>query len=436
MKRVGNIFDRVLERGNLELAFWKASRGKRSRDDQRGYQGNLDSELDRLRAGLAAGDFKIGDFRRFTIFDPKEREICAVPFGERVLHHALMNVCEPYFDRWLIFDTYACRKGKGQVSAVKRAQSFARRREWFMKCDFRKYFDSIPHDRLKAALERRFKDPQILGWFFRIVDSYEKTAGRGLPIGSLTSQHFANFYLDGLDRFASSRKERKGRKDSEGYVRYMDDFVFWSDDKSALLSLRGEIDGFVGEALGLELKQEPFINRTRHGMDFLGMRVFPSAVRLGRASRLRYRRKIKAYDAAFERGEWGEAEYQARITALTAFTEHADSRAWRRRILAVCEEHRARTVSCAAAAGTTTRGTAARQTATGTSQTTATGTTASASAAPQHRRAIRAVPADGRFAPQGATNKNKCGGASSDAERSAAPLFIHDSWRNPQCRCS
>lgn len=436
MKRIGYIFDRVLERGNLELAFWKASRGKCARDDQRRYGRNLDCELDRLREGLASGDFKVGDFRRFTIYDPKEREICAVPFGERVLHHALMNVCEPYFDKWLVCDTYACRKGKGQVAAVKRAQSFARRYEWFMKCDFRKYFDSIPHDRLKAALENRFKDPRMLGWFFKIIDSYEKTAGRGLPIGSLTSQHFANFYLDGLDRFASSCKEHNSRQDGAGYVRYMDDFVLWSNDKSALLRLRGEIAGFSGETLGLELKQEPFINRTRHGMDFLGMRVFPNAVRLSRASRLRYARKLKAYDAAFDSGEMGEAEYQARVTALTAFTEHADSRAWRRKILAVCEERRVRTVSCAAAAGTTTRGTAVRQTATGTGQATATGTTASAFVAPQHRRTIRAVPADGRFAPQGATNKNKRGGASSDAERPTAHFTNLEPGRIVQCRCS
>ena len=277
MKRVGNIFDGVIERSNLELAFWKASRGKRCREDQKRFQAHLDEELSRLRYGLVNGDYPIGDFRRFTIYDPKEREICAASFGERVLHHALMNVCEPYFDRWLVYDSYACRKGKGQIAAVKRAREFASRFAWFMKCDFRKYFDTIPHANLKAARSCRFKDPHVIAWFFRIVDSYEKVTGRGLPIGSLTSQHFANFYLGPLDRFVPGTR----------YVRYMDDFIFWADDKAALLALRDRLEDFVHKELDLGLKQRPFINRTRHGMDFLGMRVFSNAVRLGRAPRAR-----------------------------------------------------------------------------------------------------------------------------------------------------
>lgn len=416
MKRIGYLFDQIVDPDNLRLAFLKASRGKRFRDDQWLFQRHLDAEIRRLHDGLLSGEYPIGNFKRFTIYDPKEREICAVPFGERVLQHALMNVCEPYFDKWLVYDSYACRKGKGQVAAVKRARLFAHRYEWFMKCDFRKYFDSIPHDRLKEALERRFKDPFLLGWFDRIVDSYEKTSGKGLPIGSLTSQHFANFYLDPLDRFSAAAPT--------SYVRYMDDFVFWSGDKSVLLALRRTVVDFARENLGLELKQEPFVNRTLHGMDFLGMRVFPDAIHLGRSSRVRYRRKLKAYTDAFENGEWGNSEYQARLTALTAFTEQADACAWRRKILAVCEEPRARTECCAAAAGTTTRGTVAPRTATGTTPATATTTTGSASLAPQHRRTCRAVPADGPFPLKCGTNEPRRVGPSSEAESSGvSPLW-------------
>lgn len=196
MKRIGHLFERVIDTENLRLAFYKASRGKRVREDQRAWQGNLEGEIACLREGLLRLDYPIGNYRRFTIYEPKEREICAASFGERVLHHALMNVCEPYFDKWLVFDSYACRKGKGQIAAVARAARFASRYRWFLKCDFRKYFDSLPHDRLKAMLARRFKDPMIIAWFGRIVDSYEKTPGRGLPIGNLTSQHLANLYLD------------------------------------------------------------------------------------------------------------------------------------------------------------------------------------------------------------------------------------------------
>ena len=125
MKRIGHLFECVVEPENLRLAFVKASRGKRQRADQMAFQRNLDEELHRLREGLLAGDYPIGNYRRFTIWEPKEREICAASFGERVLHHALMNVCEPYFDRWLVFDSYACRQGKGQLKAVQRAAARA-----------------------------------------------------------------------------------------------------------------------------------------------------------------------------------------------------------------------------------------------------------------------------------------------------------------------
>ena len=330
MKRIGHLFERIVEPDNLRLAFIKASRGKRQRDAQVLFQRNLDCELHKLREGLLAGDYPIGDYRRFTIWEPKEREICAASFGERVLHHALMNVCEPYFDSWLVPDTYACRKGKGQLKAVQRAQVLASRHAWFLKGDFRKYFDSIPHDRLLALLERKFKDPVLLFWFRRIVESYEKTPGRGLPIGNLTSQHFANLYLDRFDRF---------RQDVP-YVRYMDDFVFWSDDKEELLALRQSLERFVAEELGLSFKACPFVNRTCMGMDFLGMRVFPSTIHLNHESKARFRRKFRAYEKVYARGEWTEEVLQARVTALTAFTEQVRAVPWRRRFLADCEERR------------------------------------------------------------------------------------------------
>lgn len=125
MKRIGHLFERVVDPDNLRLAFVKASRGKRHRADQMRFQQNLNAELLRLREGLLAGDYPVGEYRCFTIWEPKEREICAAPFGERVLHHALMNVCEPYFDSWLVADSYASRKGRGQLKAVRRAQYFA-----------------------------------------------------------------------------------------------------------------------------------------------------------------------------------------------------------------------------------------------------------------------------------------------------------------------
>ena len=323
MKRVGNIFEDVVEPTNLELAFWKASRGKRARQDQREYAANLDAELARLRDGLIDGTYPIGNYRRFIVYEPKERIICAAAFRERVLHHALMNVLEPWIEKWLIFDTYACRKGKGQIAAVKRAQRFARKYRYFLKCDIRKFFDSVSHEGIEEMLNRKIKDRRVVAWLMKIVATYETTPGRGLPIGNLTSQHLANLYLDRLDRHVPAVSK-------VSYVRYMDDFVCWSDDKAVLCRIRDAVADFLRREFGLELKESPYINRTFHGMDFLGMRVYPGRVRANRASLDRFERKARLYDHLLADGTWSESLYQERMTALTAFLQQADTLGWRR----------------------------------------------------------------------------------------------------------
>ena len=323
MRRVGNVFDSICEPENLRLAFLKACRGKRHKTAQRAYSENLDDNLVRLREGLLGLNYPIGNYIRFTVYDPKEREICAATFSERVLHHALMNVCGPWFDKWLIHDSYACRIGKGQLKAVARAQVFARRYPWFLKADIRKFFDSVPHDRLMSLLTRKFKDQRLLAWFEKIIGAYETEAGYGLPIGNLTSQYFANLFLDPLDRLCAQKFP---------YVRYMDDFAIWANTKDALKAMRGEIVTFVRERLGLEVKNEPFINQTARGMDFLGMRVFPHVMRLSRQSAVRFRKKAGRYAHAFSEGCWTERQYQERITALTAFVCQANTLAFRRKV--------------------------------------------------------------------------------------------------------
>lgn len=319
MRRAGNIFEDVLDRGNIRIAFLKASRGKRLRADQQIFQANLDDELERLREGLADGTYPVGNYMRFKVFDPKEREICAASFGKRVLHHALMNVCEPYFDKWLVDRSYACRRGYGQLRAVRMASRLACRYRWYLKCDFCRFFDSIPHSGLKSMLHRKFKDDRLVFWFEKIISAYETSPARGLPIGNLTSQHLANLYLDPLDRMAGGR-----------YVRYMDDFILWSEDKESLRRIKRDEILAVCSRLGLTLKNEPILNRSALGMDFLGMRILPGNVRLSRRSRDRYERRLRWYDHQLAEGSLDESRYQERVTALTAFVLQADSSAWRR----------------------------------------------------------------------------------------------------------
>lgn len=199
---------KIADGENLRLAFWKAAKGKRGKADCLAFREGLEENLTALGEELLAGDVSVGDYHYFKVHDPKERLICAAAFRERVLHHALMNVCEPVLERAAVFDSYACRKGKGRLRAVDRAQGYARGYRWFLKMDIRQYFASVHQATLRQLLGRKFKDPVLLGVFDRIIGSYRSAPGRGLPIGNLTSQHFANFYLAPLDRFLKETLQR------------------------------------------------------------------------------------------------------------------------------------------------------------------------------------------------------------------------------------
>lgn len=329
MKRAGHLFERIVERENLRHAFHRAARGKRDRSDARIFAGDLENNLQEIARQLLAGTFPLGRFHQFVIRDPKQRIITAPCFPERVLHHAIMRVCEPVFERWLIDDTFACRTGKGRDAALLRAKQFAGRFPAFLKLDIRKYFDSISHEVLLDRLTRLFKDRRLLHLFERIITSFRSDAGRGLPIGSLVSQHFANFYLGWGDRFVKETLRVRG------YVRYMDDMSLWSDSPSRMKAMLAVYKEFFQVELQLDLKPEPYINRTAHGMDFLGCRVFRGHITLNRRSKVRYRRKLKTLEAEYNTGELSAAELQQRADSLTAFTQTAGVSSWqfRRRVL-------------------------------------------------------------------------------------------------------
>jgi RNA-directed DNA polymerase len=323
MKRASRLMERVHDRATLREAFARASLGKRTKRDALAFGLRLDENLAELARELVQGTYEVGPYHQFTIFDPKERVITAPCFRDRVLHHALNLVCEPVFERFLIADTFACRRGKGRIRAVERAQYFSRRYPWFLKLDIRKYFNSIDHEILSKRLGKKFKDRRLLDLFDRIIASYEVMPGHGVPIGSLTSQHFANFYLGWLDRFV-----KEGLR-AGGYVRYMDDFVVWGEDRAWLSGVRDRVREFVERELSLGLKPEPYINRCRFGMDFLGCRVKPSHVSLNRRSRVRFGRKLRWLEREHAAGRLDEASLQQRATALVAFTHAGPTVSWR-----------------------------------------------------------------------------------------------------------
>jgi len=325
MKRPGFLIEPIADMANLELAYYKARRGKIAKAQVLAFGNHLRGNLKVLQAQILSGEIEIGGYNYFTVYDPKKRQICAAPFAQRVLHHALMNVCHPFFERQQIHDSYASRIGKGTYAALKRAAAFNSRYTWFLKLDVRKYFGTIHHGELRSQLCGMFKDPHLLRIFDRIIDSYCVEPDRGVPIGNLTSQYFANHYLSAADHFAKENLRLPA------YVRYMDDMVLWHDDKAALLEAGLRFQDFIRERLKQELK--PFcLNNNTAGLPFLGYLLYPDTIRLAHRSRQRYIQKIKTYQAALDSGLWTQHEFQNHAMPLTAFTQHADAKAFRQKV--------------------------------------------------------------------------------------------------------
>ncbi len=245
MKRTGHLFEQVADFHALCAAARRAARGKGGTQSASSFLFHMEGEVLQLQREILDGTYRPRQYRTFYISDPKPRTISAADFRDRVAHHALCAILEPLFERTAIEDSYACRAGKGSHLAVQRAQYFARRLGRFLKLDIRKFFETLDHDVLKAALRRIIKDERLLELTGRIIDhgAPGSPRGRGLPIGNLTSQHFANFYLGPLDRFIKQELRVLG------YVRYMDDFLLFSDSKEFLRQAHRRICEFVESEL-------------------------------------------------------------------------------------------------------------------------------------------------------------------------------------------
>ncbi len=328
MKRANHLIKEIADPDNLRLAFWKACKGKNQSIRVVEYQHTLQTNLSRLRMEILSGEVTIGDYHYFTIFDPKQRLICAAAFSEQVLQHALMNICHKHFEKKQIFDSYASRPNKGSHAALKRAKFYCRNKSWFLKLDVQKFFASIHHDCLKNQIQHVYKDNTLIHIFNEIIDSYQDNTDRGVPIGNLTSQYFANHYLTGLDRFIKEKLRCKS------YVRYMDDMVLWHNDKSWLKRAHIAVQEFIKTQLQCNLKPE-LLNRTQQGLPFLGYRLFPFHIRLTQRSKKRFIKKMQILDLMYESGTWSEDVCQRRALPLISFTDFADSLAFRKKVLKI-----------------------------------------------------------------------------------------------------
>ncbi len=323
MKREGYLFEQVAAFDNLVSAAQRAFRGKKKYTLRAAaFYFNLEQEALVLEQDLRSGNYHPAPYSTFTIYEPKRRKISASDFRDRVVHHAICDVLEPLLDRGMIFDSYACRTEKGSHAAVKRAQKFSRRFQYFLKCDIRKYFETIDHELLKTILARKIKDRALLDLLFLIIDhqvpGYQP--GKGVPIGALTSQLFANVYLSELDHFL------KDRLSIQGYLRYMDDFLVFGHSKASLREWRDLIRQFVTDRLLLELKEEALLLApVSQSIPFLGFRIFRNLIRLDRRHLIRFRRKIRAREQAYQHGEIDEETLIRSVNSMVAHVSHANT---------------------------------------------------------------------------------------------------------------
>lgn len=370
---MGGLHERISNWDNVALAVHRAARGRRQKPEVVAYLEKLEEEMGSLMEQLSTGRLHCGTSHSFLIHDPKERLITAPAFRERVLHHAVMNVCGPVLERRQPQESYACRVGKGTFRALEAARCAAGRAPWFLKLDVRKYFDSIPHELLHAALGRVFREERVVGMLMQLVRAYRPGEKTGLAIGTLVSQHLANHYLVRLDSFLL----QGGAGRIRGYVRYMDDLAVWFDSGPAAVDASECVNRFTAGHLSLCFKTR-FVNRSIHGMDFLGHRVHPHWIGLSRSTRRRHVRELRRLQEAGADGTATEREVQVRATSLYSFIRHARSLGWRRRVVQALEEWPQAEVGCfVVAAGSTTAGTPGPASATATIP--ATGTTTSVS---------------------------------------------------------
>ena len=305
------------------LALQKAARGKRHRPDVQAFFENLDANLNRLGQDIRKSQLPYGRFRAFVIHDPKKRLIHAACFEDRVFHHALINLAGDVLERAMVPQSYACRSGMGVHNAVKKVQLHLRRYGYYGKIDIESYFSSIPHQRLLEVLSRLFKGAEWFAQLTRIIASYQNAPQTGLPIGSLTSQYFANYFLDGLDRLLSEMPMVRS------HVRYMDDIIWWCDDKSSVREVLQRVADWLWQKRELKIKPSVQIQSCSQGVTYCGFRILRGTVRLSRRRKRRYQQRRQYWEQLYQHDIIDEQQLQRAFAGVHAITAQTDSRAWR-----------------------------------------------------------------------------------------------------------
>lgn len=315
MKRHGNLYEQVCSEDNMVLAWEKARKGKTNTYGVRLFEKDLENNMKQLRDELASGTYRTSEYSVFTIYDPKEREIYRLPFRDRIVHHAIMNVMEPIWTSIFIQHTYSCIKGRGihaVLKALKRDLNDVENARYCLKMDVKKFYPSVDHEILKAIIRKKVKDNRLLNLLDLIIDS-----APGVPIGNYLSQFFANLYLSYFDHWLKETKQVKY------YYRYADDMVILAPDKPYLNKLLTEITFYLYIELNLQLNgnYQVFPVSSR-GIDFVGYKFYHTHILMRKTIKKRLCRKA----AKLNKKDIDAKSYRMQIAPWLGWAKHCNSK--------------------------------------------------------------------------------------------------------------
>lgn len=332
MRTYNNLFNKLIQPENLFRAWEEFKRDKGRKEDVLEFEKNLESEIFKLYRELKSETYRHSGYQSFYISDPKRRHIHKAIVRDRVLHHAIMNILYPLYDKTFIDNSFSCRVGKGTHKGVDAVRSMARKVSrnntrpcYFLKCDIEKFFDSINHDILIGILRKRIRDDRLMNLLTEVIESFvsdrstlfERT---GVPIGNLTSQLFANIYMDAFDQHIKHVLKVKH------YARYTDDFIVVSDSKEYLISLIPKISHSLAELLKVKIHPKKIsLVKYNQGIDFLGYIIFPEYTLVRKRTVRRISRRIDEKIILYKNGELEKDRLDATLSSYLGVLSHADA---------------------------------------------------------------------------------------------------------------
>lgn len=344
LKRIDNIYPKIYDFENLYCAYMEARKCKRYRQEIMAFGQNLEENLITIQNELIWRTYHVGRYREFYVHDPKRRLIMALPFRDRVVQWAIYRQLNPIFDRRYISTSYGCRFGGGSHRAVAKLKEYLRLQSgtaYVLKMDISKYFYRVNHDILMSILERIIKDEGLLWLLHEIIysdhdfgieaDDYNYSGHRlndvGMPIGNLSSQMFANLYLNDADQYAKHVLRVKY------YIRYMDDIVIVGSDKKELKRVWEEMEEFLADHLALTLNAKTCIRSEKQGVDFCGYRVWHDHIKLRKKSAIKMKHRLRWLRKAYARGEVDMQTVTDSLVSYLGMLSHCDSYELRKSVL-------------------------------------------------------------------------------------------------------